>query len=269
MQRHRRNVLRFGLCAFVGGPAALLVPTRSAASGDDRLFDATAAADVVGGLGVPPDDAPDAVALTIEDHVDNAGSVPVRIDGRAAGASRLALVVDRNPWPYIARFDFQPPAVPYVALRIRIAESTQVRAVARATDGAMRAVGRRVSVVGGGCSDSDVEDAAPPDVAAMPVRIRARPTPDGGADLLAALTHPMENGLRKTRSGRVLAAHYIHTLQVRLNGTPVVSARLGRSVATNPQIGLRLAAASPGDVVEFAWEDSLGLRRADQARIAG
>lgn len=165
------------------------------------------------------------------DVAENAASVPVQITSRIPGTQSIAVFVDRNPWPHIARFEFAQETLPFVALRLRVAETSPVRVVVRARESYYIAT-KDVRVVAGGCGGPGAAEAAPVPTRAEPIKIRAR-LEGGVADLRALLTHPMENGLRTDPAGRSIPNHFIQNLDVRLNGKTVLEAQIGRLVSTN------------------------------------
>jgi sulfur-oxidizing protein SoxZ len=77
----------------------------------------------------------------------------------------------------------------------------------------------------------------------------------------------MENGLRTTKSGRIIPAQFVREFRAAVNGKPVLTAQFGRSVATNPQISFRLTGVKAEDTLSLSWEDNLNLKRSDETRI--
>ncbi len=61
------------------------------------------------------------------------------------------MLVDVNPQPLALQFTVPAGTEPYVATRIRMADSGTVVAAVRLGDGTLHAVARRVQVVLGGC----------------------------------------------------------------------------------------------------------------------
>ena len=89
------------------------------------------------------------VSLEVPEIADNGGAVPVRV--AAEGARRIALFADANPNPGVAVFSFGPLTPPAATIRIRLARSQNVIAVAEMADGAFRMASRQVAVTVGGC----------------------------------------------------------------------------------------------------------------------
>jgi len=89
------------------------------------------------------------VSLDVPEIADNGGAVPVRV--AAEGARRIALFADANPNPGVAVFSFGRLTPPAAAIRIRLARSQNVIAVAEMADGTFRKASRQVAVTVGGC----------------------------------------------------------------------------------------------------------------------
>lgn len=95
----------------------------------------------------------DAIALNIPAVAEDGAIVPVALGSRIAQTDRLVLFVERNPFPFIAAFDFAESAVPGVSLNIKMNESSAVIVLVRAANRFYRTE-RHVRVVRGGCGDS-------------------------------------------------------------------------------------------------------------------
>ena len=80
---------------------------------------------------------------------DNGGAVPIRVV--APGARRIALFADGNPNPGVAVFSFGKLATPEATVRIRLAGSQNLVAVAEMVDGTFRETSRPIVVTIGGC----------------------------------------------------------------------------------------------------------------------
>ncbi|MCP4009988.1 MAG: thiosulfate oxidation carrier complex protein SoxZ [Proteobacteria bacterium] len=78
-----------------------------------------------------------------------------------------------------------------------------------------------------------------------------------GHDVLVLAKHPMETGNRKDKkTGKVIPAHYITTMNFSVNGTNVVEASLSQGVSANPLIGTSLSGLKAGDKVTVSWVDN-------------
>lgn len=100
-----------------------------------------------------------------------------------------------------------------------------------------------------------------------PTKIRAT-IKDGEGELRMLLAHPMENGQRREADGSLVPAHFIQTLNIAVNGKPVIELKLGPGVSKNPLFAFRLAEVRPGDKVTVTWVDNRGEGRSDEASFA-
>ena len=103
---------------------------------------------------------------------------------------------------------------------------------------------------------------------AGPMKMRAVAS-GGVVDIRVLMTHPMETGLRKDASGKLVPARFIHRVTADLNGRPVFSALWGPSVSKNPVLQFSFTGAHPGDKVRITWVDTNGDSRTDEAVVAG
>ena len=134
----RRDVLRLSAAA-----AAALLPAAVAGTSNgvsEAIAEFTGASSPREGGGV---------LLEVPEIADNGGAVPVRVS--AEGARRIALFADANPYPDVAEFTFGSLVPPAATIRIRLAESQNVIAVAEMADGTFRRTSRRIAVTVGGC----------------------------------------------------------------------------------------------------------------------
>jgi len=103
--------------------------------------------------------APQAGGLTLDVPLtaDNPNAVPlaVKLDRRFTDTlwcEEIMLLADHNPRPLVSRFRFERRmGMADVAIRIRLAESQTVTALARMNDGSVLMASREVTVAGGGC----------------------------------------------------------------------------------------------------------------------
>ena len=89
------------------------------------------------------------VILDAPEIFDNGGAVPIRVV--AEGARRVALFNDGNPNPGVAVFTFERLVTPEATIRIRLAGSQTVYAVAEMADGTFRQASQKIAVTVGGC----------------------------------------------------------------------------------------------------------------------
>jgi sulfur-oxidizing protein SoxZ len=102
---------------------------------------------------------------------------------------------------------------------------------------------------------------------ADPMRIRAQAAGDN-ATVRALMSHEMETGLRKDSSGAAIPAHFIQEVMVAHNGTNVMNAQWGPSVAKNPFMQMTVKGAKAGDKITITWVDNKGDKRTDEATVS-
>lgn len=143
----RRSLLRSLLAAasVLSFPRTLLAAARP-----DEAFQATAADSALEELfGAMPEPS-DAVSMKIPDIAENGAVVPVSISTDLADVESISVVVDNNPTPLTASFKMGPKTAPSVSLRIKMGQSSNVRAVVKTSSG-LFSVSKEVKVTIGGC----------------------------------------------------------------------------------------------------------------------
>jgi sulfur-oxidizing protein SoxZ len=100
-----------------------------------------------------------------------------------------------------------------------------------------------------------------------PMKIRATLKGDI-TEIRVLMVHPMETGQRKDADGKLVPAHFIQEVSVRLNGRPVIEGQISQAVSRNPVFSFRLKGAKAGDQLEIAWLDTRGERSQATAAIA-
>ncbi len=147
-QTIRRSVLR---AVAVAVAAAMLRPLQLlAGQWNKAAFDAKAVADALKGIGVTVTEESDRIVLNPLEIVENGALVPLEIASQIPGTQAIYILVDKNPQPLTAIFEFANGAEAFVATRIKMNESSRVRIVARA-GGKFYAKIREVKVTIGGC----------------------------------------------------------------------------------------------------------------------
>jgi sulfur-oxidizing protein SoxZ len=102
---------------------------------------------------------------------------------------------------------------------------------------------------------------------ADPMRIRAKAEGDK-ATVRVLMSHEMETGLRKDSSGKPIPAWFIQEVSATLNGTTVMTAQWGPSVAKNPFLQFNVRGAKAGDKIAITWQDNKGDKRTDEATVS-
>ncbi|HEV8646973.1 MAG TPA: thiosulfate oxidation carrier protein SoxY [Burkholderiales bacterium] len=144
----RRSVLR---AVAVTMAAAMLRPLQLLAGGWNKTaFDARAVADALKGIGVTATEDSDKIVLKAPEIAENGAIVPLEIASQIPGTQAIFILVDKNPQPLTAVFEFANGAETFVATRIKMNESSRIRIVAKAGS-KFYVTMREVKVTIGGC----------------------------------------------------------------------------------------------------------------------
>ena len=154
----RRETLRAGagLVAFAWGSGILRPGAAHAAEGvaadtwNRQAFSARTLDDVVKAFGGSGATASKDIRLDAPDIAENGAVVPISIDSGIAGTTAIALLVPKNPNALSAQFSIPDGTDPYVSLRIKMGETSNVIALVRADNRYYYAT-REVKVTLGGC----------------------------------------------------------------------------------------------------------------------
>jgi len=68
--------------------------------------------------------------------------------------------------------------------------------------------------------------------------------------------------------GKVVPAHFIQTLTVKVNGKTVVEGEISQAVSRNPVFSFRVKGGAKGDKVEVSWVDTEGETNKTEAAVA-
>jgi sulfur-oxidizing protein SoxY len=131
--------------------AIATLPLRALAARNDTAFKATATDVVLKELfGDKPMTQTDAFEFKVPDIAEDGSIVPVTVSTDMPGVTSITLIVDANPNPLSARFNFMPGAMPEFKTRIKMGESSDVRAIIE-TEDALYVQTKNVKVTLGGC----------------------------------------------------------------------------------------------------------------------
>lgn len=147
MDQLRRVVLKAAGAFAVG----VMVPVRAiAASWNKDAFAAKSAADALKALGSTSAETSGGIVIEAPQIAENGAVVPVEITSKIAGTTSIAVLVDKNPYPLVARFDFMEGALPHLKVNLKMGETSDVRVVATA-GGKHYVATREIKVTIGGC----------------------------------------------------------------------------------------------------------------------
>lgn len=151
MKERRRRFL-----AVAGGAGALAVsgllkPGRAEAAVWNKAgFESKALADALRNLGAANAAESRDIAITAPDIAENGAVVPVAITSKIPNTQSISIVAEKNPFPLAATFDLANGADPYASVRLKLGQTSNVRAIVKA-DGKFYTAVKEVKVTVGGC----------------------------------------------------------------------------------------------------------------------
>lgn len=86
-------------------------------------------------------------------------------------------------------------------------------------------------------------------------------------EIRVQLMHEMETGNRKDAGGQLVPAHFIQSVEIRLNDKPILNAQCGTAISKNPFFVFRVRGGRKGDRLEVSWVDNRGDKRVDEAIV--
>jgi sulfur-oxidizing protein SoxY len=150
----RRTVLRGAgslgaLSALI--MAGVLKPTAAyATEWNKAAFESKDTAGALKGLGAATSADSKDLTLKVPDIAENGAVVPVDVVSKIPNTSSISILVEKNPQPLCAHFDFANGAQPDVSARLKMGQTSLVKAIAKA-DGKFYTAQKEVKVTVGGC----------------------------------------------------------------------------------------------------------------------
>ena len=152
MNQQRRSVIKgVGSAAAVGVAAAagLLKPTMAFA-GDRGAFEAKGVDAVMKALNATGAADSKDIAVKAPDIAENGAVVPVEVTSNVAGTESITILAEKNVFPMVGAFALSNGAQGYISTRIKLANTSNVRALVKA-GGKMFTAAKEVKVTIGGC----------------------------------------------------------------------------------------------------------------------
>jgi sulfur-oxidizing protein SoxY len=146
MKLQRRALMK----SLLAAAAVLAVPRWLFAARPDKAFDEKNADAVMKDLFDSEFTESDQVTLKIPDIAENGAVVPVTVTTDLPNVQSISVIVENNPTPLAAMFALSPQSIPEVSIRIKMGESSVVRAIVK-TDKNLYSASKEVKVTIGGC----------------------------------------------------------------------------------------------------------------------
>ncbi len=151
MKMDRRALLKAGSGLAAVFVAGLLKPIAAlAATWNKEAFASKNSMDALKSLGTAGVEASGAIVIEAPQIAENGAVVPIEITSKIPGTTSIAVLVEKNPYPLAAKFDFMEGALPFVKLNAKMAETSDVRVVATA-GGKHYTATKEIKVTIGGC----------------------------------------------------------------------------------------------------------------------
>jgi sulfur-oxidizing protein SoxY len=142
------NRLRRALVAALA--LGILKPLAALAAWNKEAFGAKSAADALKSLGMGQAAPSKDLVIEAPQIAENGAVVPIEVSSAIPGTTALVVLIEKNPFPLVARFEFKEGALPFVKLNVKIGESSDVRVIAEAA-GRHYVATREIKVTIGGC----------------------------------------------------------------------------------------------------------------------
>lgn len=129
---------------------AMLAPVRALAAWNAAAFDAKSVGDALKAINAAGAAANEGIVIDAPQIAENGAVVPIEVTSNIPGTTAISVLIEKNPFPLAARFDFKEGAVPYVKINAKIGETSNVRVIAEAGGRSFSAM-KEVKVTIGGC----------------------------------------------------------------------------------------------------------------------
>lgn len=149
MKIMRRNFLKLSAaaCAAAG---LIQAGMARAAPWNKNGFEAKTAVDAQNSLGASSLLDSKDIIITAPDIAENGAIVPIAITSKIPNTQSIAIIAEKNPFPLAASFDISAGGEAYVSTRLKMGQTSNVRAIVKA-DGKFYTAIKEVKITVGGC----------------------------------------------------------------------------------------------------------------------
>ena len=197
----------------------------------------------------------DRVRVIAPTTAENPMQVPVTVDATALpGVEEVLVFADFNPIVRVLRF-FPQEAPAQLGFRVKLQQSTPVRAAARTADGRWHVGGTWVNTTGGGCTLPSTGSASPEWQKRLgEVSSRVWPKKEGGERIRLRVIHPEDTGLAAG-----IPAFYIQQLDLTdAAGKPLMHIEGFEPLAENPVFTIDIPATRAASGYRVNGRDNNG-----------
>jgi sulfur-oxidizing protein SoxY len=154
MKQLRRNFLKLSgstAAVAVAATAGLLKTGAAwAAPWNKNAFESKAVADALKSLGASNLIESKDITITAPDIAENGAIVPIAVTSKIPNTQSISIIAEKNPFPLAASFDISAGGEGYVSTRVKMGQTSDVRAIIKA-DGKFYTAVKEVKVTVGGC----------------------------------------------------------------------------------------------------------------------
>ncbi len=150
---------------------------------------------------------------------------------------KIYMFVEKNPQPLVGLFHLTPDmGRADLAMRVRVDQYTNVRAIAVLNDGEHHIVTNFVKAQGGCSAPLAADfDAAMKKIGDMKFRMLGNKNEDDTIVAQFMLSHPNVTGMQKDQKTQLIRpAHFVETVKIFFNDKHVMTAETGFSVSADP-----------------------------------
>jgi sulfur-oxidizing protein SoxY len=142
------NRIRRALVAALA--LSIMKPLAALAAWNKDAFGAKTPADAIKNLGIGSAAPSQDIVIEAPQIAENGAVVPIEVSSGIPGTTALVVLIEKNPFPLAARFDFKDGALPFVKVNVKMGETSDVRVIAEA-GGRHYAATKEIKVTIGGC----------------------------------------------------------------------------------------------------------------------
>lgn len=151
MQHQRRTFLKLSGGALSVAAVTLLPAGRAiAANRPENAFQSKAMADALKNLGATDMVESADIVITAPDIAENGAVVPIAVTSKIPNTESIAILAEKNPFPLAAAFSISSSMDAYVSTRVKLGQTSDIRAVIKAGGKYYTAI-KEVKVTVGGC----------------------------------------------------------------------------------------------------------------------
>lgn len=150
MNQLRRTFLEVLGVALAVGAGLLRSGAALAAVWNKAAFESKALADTLKNLGAANLIESKDITITAPDIAENGAVVPIAVTSKIPNTQSISIIAEKNPFPLTSTHDVANGGEGYVSIRLKIGETSNVRAVVKA-DGKFYTAVKEVKITIGGC----------------------------------------------------------------------------------------------------------------------